>query len=94
MCRRAAEALDGRRGLRVTVEHDRLDYLTPRTVLSFGDDWRGPSRDDVRERLMSGSPRIRLFDIFDPWELAIDPLNLDDGELELVVERLIDVLDA
>jgi D-glucosaminate-6-phosphate ammonia-lyase len=89
MCERAAAALEGNRpGLKISVEHDTLDYLIPRTVLNFTDDWHGPSRDQVRDAMASGRPRVRLYDIFDPWELAIDPLNLDDEELDAVVERL------
>lgn len=88
MCKRAAEALSGLPGLRVSVQHDALDYLTPRTVLDFTSAWSGPSRDSVREQMASGQPSIRLFDIFDPWELAIDPINLDDQELDIVIDRL------
>lgn len=92
MCERAAEALDGLPGLAVSVQHDTLDHLTPRTVLNFTSAWSGPGRDAVRDTLAQGSPSIRLHDIFDPWELAIDPLNLDDEELDVVIERLQQVL--
>lgn len=88
MCQRAADALGTVPGLEVSVRHDALDYLTPRTVLGFGPAWSGPTRDQVRERLMQGTPQVRLHDIYDPWELAIDPLNLDDAELDVVIERL------
>lgn len=92
MCERAAAALDGLPGLDVSVEHDELDHLTPRTVLTFTSKWQGPTHDQVRDAMAHGTPRIRLFDIFDPWELAIDPLNLDEEELDVVIERLRAVL--
>ena len=92
MCERAASRLSGYPGLEVSVEHDELDYLIPRTVLNFTSAWRGPSRDRVRDAMAGGRPRVRLYDIFDPWELAIDPLNLDDVELEAVIDRLNEVL--
>jgi L-seryl-tRNA(Ser) seleniumtransferase len=94
MCERAAQALGGRPGLQVSVEHDELDRLTPQTVLRFTARWTGPSRDRVREAMASGSPRVRLHDIFDPWELAIDPFNLDEDELDIVIARLREVLDG
>lgn len=92
MCSRAAEALEGLPGLDISVQHDAFDHLTPRTVLNFTPAWTGPGRDEVKERLMQGSPRVRLHDIFDPWELAIDPFNLDDEELDMVIARLQAVL--
>ena len=92
MCERAARELQGYPGLEVTVEHDELDYLIPRTVLNFTDTWSGPSRDEVSKAMGEGRPRVRLYDIFDPWELAIDPLNLTDEELDMVIFRLREVL--
>ena len=88
MCERAAQALDGLPGLQVDVRHDAFDHLTPHTVLRFTERWSGRSRDAIREAMMQGSPRIHLHDIFDPQELAIDPFNLDDEELEIVIRRL------
>ena len=94
MCERAARELQGFPGLRVTVEHDDLDYLIPRTVLNFTDAWTGLSRNEVSDAMGEGRPRIRLYDIFDPWELAIDPLNLTDEELDIVIFRLRKVLGS
>ena len=88
MCERAAGALDGHPGLRVSIKHDDLDRLTPQTVLHFTRQWRGRSRDQIRDAVAQGSPRIRLHDIFEPWVLAIDPFNLDDDELDIVIDRL------
>ena len=43
-------------------------------------------------RWWRGDPPIYMHDIFDPDELAVDPLNLDDEELEIVIRRLSEVL--
>ena len=92
MCRHAANALDDLPGLEISVEHDAVDYLTPRTVLRFTSAWKGPSREAVRDALLQGRPSIHLFDIFEPWELAIDPFNLHDDELNVVIERVVAAL--
>lgn len=92
MCERAAQELAGFPGLAVSVEHDTLDRLTPHAVLRFTDAWHGPGRDAVRAALRTGSPRIFLHDIFDPWELAIDPFNIDHDQLDVVIDRLLAAL--
>ena len=79
-------------GLELSVEHDEWDYLTPLAVMRFTRDWRGPSRNDVRDALAAGDPPIYVHDIHNPDELAVDPFNLDDRELEIVIRRLREAL--
>ena len=81
-------------GLRVSLEHDEHNYLIPHAVMRFTRDWRGPGRNEVYQAMIAGDPPIYLHDIFDPDELAVDPLNLDDEELEIVIRRLSEVLLA
>ena len=88
MAQMAVDGLVEVPGLAVTVEHDDYDYLIPSAVIRFGREWRGPSRDDVALGLKNGEPRIYPHELGNPDELAIDPLNLTDGELETVVRRL------
>ena len=92
MCGQVVDALIETPGLEVTVEHDEWDYLTPIAILKFTRDWRGPSRDDVRDALTAGDPPIYLHDIHNPDELGVDPFNLDERELEIVIERLRETL--
>lgn len=92
MSQLVVDALIEAPGLRIAVEHDDWHYLTPIAVMKFTRDWRGPSRDEVRGRMASGDPPIYLHDINDPDELAVDPFNLDERELELVISRLRETL--
>ena len=75
-------------GLRITLEHDSTNYLIPHAVIRFGDEWRGPARDTVAAAMESGSPQIYLHQLGGPQELAVDPLNLTDAEVEIVIRRL------
>ena len=86
------DALAEVEGLRVTLEHDEFNYLIPHAVMRFTREWRGPGRNEVYAAMVAGDPPIYLHDIFDPDELAVDPLNLDDEELEIVIRRLSEVL--
>ena len=86
------DALAEIEGLRVTLEHDEFNYLIPHAVMRFTREWRGPGRNEVYEMMKEGDPPIYMHDIFDPDELAVDPLNLDDEELEIVIRRLSEVL--
>lgn len=92
MSQLVVDALIEAPGLQVSVEHDDWHYLTPIAVMKFTKDWRGPSRDETRQRMASGDPPIYLHDINDPDELAVDPFNLDERELETVITRLRETL--
>ena len=92
MVQQVVDALAEIEGLRVTLEHDEFNYLIPHAVIRFTREWRGPGRNEVYEAMKAGDPPIYMHDIFDPDELAVDPLNLDDEELEIVIRRLSEVL--
>ena len=92
MCQQVVDALIESPGLQVTVERDEWNYLTPHAVLKFTRDWRGPSRDEVFDAMVSGDPPVYLHNIHDPDELAVDPFNLDERELEVVIRRLREAL--
>ena len=79
---------------RDSPEHDEFNYLVPHAVMRFTREWRGSERNEVYQAMVAGDPLIYLHDIFDPDELAVDPLNLDNEELEIVIRRLSEVLLA
>lgn len=86
--RQVVDALAEVPGLEVTLEHDELDYLIPTAVMRFGKDWRGPSRDYIAQAMQRGDPPIYLFQLGEPDELGVDPINLRDDEVQTVVRRL------
>ena len=92
MSQKVVDALIETPGLDVSVKHDEWDYLTPIAIMRFTRDWRGPSRNEVDAAMATGDPPIYLHNIHNPDELAVDPFNLDEQELEIVIRRLRDVL--
>ena len=92
MCKQVVDALIETPGLEVSVMHDEWDYLIPHAVMRFTRDWRGPSRDEVNDAMAAGDPPIYMHNIYNPDELAVDPFNLDEQELEIVIRRLREVL--
>ncbi len=92
MSQKVVDALIETPGLDVSVAHDDWDYLTPIAIMRFTRDWRGPSRNEVDAAMATGDPPIYLHNIHNPDELAVDPFNLDEQELEIVIRRLRDVL--
>ena len=88
MCRQVVDALIETPGLELSVKHDEWDYLTPHAVIRFTRDWRGPSRDEVNDAMTAVDPPIYMHNIYNPDELAVDPFNLDERELEIVIRRL------
>ncbi len=88
MVQPVVDALVEMPGLRVTLEHDDVNYLIPHAVIRFTGEWRGPSRDSVAAAMERGSPQIHLHQLGGPQELAVDPLNLTREETEIVIRRL------
>ena len=88
MTQQVVDALFEIPGLEVTLEHDRHNYLLPCAVIHFTDDWRGPSRNDIAAAMQQGQPGIYLHELGGPYQLAVDPLNLTEGEVEIVIRRL------
>jgi len=88
MGEQAVQALGDMEGLRITVEQDGHDFLVPSTVLRFGPGWRGRPPASIHRSMRAGEPSICLNDLLDPSVLTIDPLNLDDDELAIVIRRL------
>ena len=75
-------------GLNVTLEHDKRSFLIPCAVINFTDRWRGPSRDSIAAAMEQGNPQIYLHQLGGPDQLAVDPLNLTEPEVEIVIRRL------
>jgi L-seryl-tRNA(Ser) seleniumtransferase len=92
MVQKVVDALVELPGLRVTLEHDGINYLIPHAVIRFTDEWRGPSRDAVAAAMERGIPQVYLHQLGGPQELAVDPLNLTEEETETVTRRLRDEL--
>ena len=88
MAQRVVDALVELPGLRVSLEHDGINYLIPHAVIRFTDEWRGPSRDAIAAAMEQDSPQIHLHQLGGPQELAVDPLNLTEEETEVVIRRL------
>ena len=57
-------------------------------LITFNDNWEGKSRDEIWNLMIEEYPPIYLRDICDPDTLAIDPFNLTELELEIVIERM------
>ena len=75
-------------GLNVTLEHDSKSFLIPCAVIKFTDEWRGPSRDEIAAAMERGNPQVYLHQLGGPEQLAVDPLNLTEPEVEIVIRRL------
>ena len=88
MCQKIVDALIEIPGLEVTVEHDEFSYLVPTTLIKFTNNWKGPSRDTILDNMANGNPQIYLHSLGNPDELAVDPNNLNENEIPIIIERL------
>ena len=78
-------------GIKVTVEEDEFDYLNPMAIIKFQSDWKGPFRDELQDILIEKHPRIYIRALAGPEETGIDPFNVDDNEMEIILKRLKEV---
>lgn len=79
-------------GMTVEVKHN-YDHYIPQAVVAFNDDWRGPSTSEIVMRLKAGTPRVFAADGQGPPNVMwIDPLNLQEGEVEIVAEQFRKIL--
>ncbi len=92
VCTHIVDAVSDLPGLRAVVEQDPMNRVIPHAVIYFESSWKGPSGDTVREALAAGNPKIYVQQgtvqggYFD--EIAVDPINLQPGEEEIVAARL------
>ena len=76
------------------MKYDRIDYLVPTAVLRFTPEWTGPAPSEVFDRMAAGDPRIFMHTLGNPDQLGVDPMSVDDRELETVIRRLGEELGA
>ena len=79
-------------GIIARVEHDPPNHRIPNCVVYFTADWKGPDRAEIHRRLLYGDPRIYVSMLGPNGELYVDPMNLVEGQHEIVAERLREVL--
>ena len=87
-CQRVVDALIEVPGVEASVRHDRIDYLIPTAVLRFTPEWAGPTPGEIFDRMAAGDPAIFLHTLGNPDELGVDPMSVDERELETVIRRL------
>ena len=92
MAQRVVDSLIEVPGLNITLEHDGIDYLLPNAVLRLGGDWSGPSAQQVAAALQQGDPPIYLQQLRAPDELMVDPLNVTEDEIDIIIRRLREAL--
>jgi L-seryl-tRNA(Ser) seleniumtransferase len=79
-------------GIAAEVKHD-YDHYIPQAVVALTPSWRGPETGEIIDRLKAGTPRIYAADGQGPAGFMwIDPLNLQEGEVEIVAEQLRKIL--
>lgn len=88
MCQRVVDALAEVPGIEVTLVQDPYDFLIPHALVHFTGEDAVTRHDQVYNELIAGPPQIYLHNLGYPDDLAVDPINLDDQELETVIRRL------
>jgi D-glucosaminate-6-phosphate ammonia-lyase len=92
VCQRLVDALADIPGLRAVVEQDAVNRVLPNAVLYFEPSWTGPSGRAVQLALAAGDPHIYVQQgphqggYFD--EIAIDPINLEPDDEDVLRVRL------
>jgi len=88
---RTVEALGDIPGIRARVEHS-PNRRMPHAVIYFEPGWKGPDRAEIQHRLLAGNPRVYIQTIGPNGECYVDPMNIEEGEHEIVSRRVREVL--
>jgi L-seryl-tRNA(Ser) seleniumtransferase len=98
ICAAIVDALSDIPGLRAVVEHDPVNRVIPHAVLYFTPEWVGPSGHTVQVALAQGDPHIYVQQGAHQGgygdEIAVDPINLQPGDEQIVATRLREELTA
>ncbi len=92
VCTRIVDAVRDLPGIRAVVEQDAVNRVLPHAVVYFEPSWDGPSGHIIQVALAQGEPHIYVQQgphqggYFD--EIAIDPINLQPGDEEIIATRL------
>jgi len=80
-------------GISAEILHN-YDHHIPHAVVTFTEDWRGPSYAEIAARMKAGTPRIYIAVDYrpEPDHMWIDSMNLQEGELEIVAEQFRKIL--
>ena len=86
-------------GLRIELaeaepERDEAATGSARAEIIFEKSWNGPDRETVVQKLIDGDPSIRVGAARDADGIAVIPVNLRDGEEEIVASRLREILEG
>ncbi|MBT3996556.1 MAG: aminotransferase class V-fold PLP-dependent enzyme [Chloroflexi bacterium] len=88
----AYEVLQGLDGVRVSIEHDPIKHHVPTVVVRLNSESNGVDPQKLLGDLLEGDPRV--FVTYDRGDdsVAINPINLRDGQAEVVAARLLELL--
>ncbi len=92
VCASIVERLADIPGTRAVVEQDPVNRVIPHAVLYFTPEWVGRTGHAVQVALAQGEPHVYVQQgghqggYFD--EIAVDPINLQPGDAEVLVKRL------
>ncbi len=61
-------------------------------MIYFERDWRGPSPEEIRKRLLAGDPPIHVGGGGYGGEINLVMVNIRDGEEKGIADRLLEIL--
>ena len=64
----------------------------PTAIIDLGASWQGPTAEDLRQALLQGEPAIHIGSGPGSRELWVAPVELQDGDEEIVARRLLELL--
>jgi L-seryl-tRNA(Ser) seleniumtransferase len=92
VCTSIVDAVRDIPGIRAVVEQDGVNRVLPHAVIYFEPAWGGPSGHTIQVALAQGEPHIYVQQGAHQGgyldEIAIDPINLQPGDEEIIATRL------
>lgn len=98
-CQHIVKTLAGIDGVRAELceampELDEFETATPRTFVHLENSWQGPSQQHIVDWLTNGVPSVRVLQTEGGRGIVVSPVNLLDGEAEIIADRMRKVLTS
>ena len=98
-CTHITSALSGIPGVVAELDEaepelDEYQRTSPGVRVSLDGSWTGPGPQQIVDTLAAGDPSVRVFDPNHRGVITVSPVNLQDGDEEILAERFRQVLAA
>ena len=86
------EGIGDIKGIQLKIIHDNVLYNVPVAVITAENEWKGPRGEEVVRLMRQGTPSVFMLYLKDFDHLVINPVSIEEAEVQSLIGRLREVL--